>query len=129
VPFQGAGGRLGIVGQPVWTIHAADLQGLPVPADLYRFRVDDSIFGDVGPGIDFSGDCRGLELSFPSVIASSGFAFAEVFVASGSPMLAMMTSLCIGGFAGWINGLVVVVWPGVQIRPVAPWPHKDGEAT
>jgi simple sugar transport system permease protein len=49
-----------------------------------------------------------LDLSFPSVMAISGLAFAEVFRASGSPLLAMVTALGIGGFAGWINGLLVV---------------------
>ncbi len=49
-----------------------------------------------------------LDLSFPSVMAISGLAFAEVFRASGSPPLAMITALGIGGLAGWINGLLVV---------------------
>ncbi|MGD8847062.1 MAG: ABC transporter permease [Desulfobacteraceae bacterium] len=49
-----------------------------------------------------------LDLSFPSVMAISGLAFADTFLYTQNPFLAMMAALLVGGFAGWINGLLVV---------------------
>lgn len=49
-----------------------------------------------------------LDLSFPSVMAIAGLAFADIFLASGSPLLAMAAALGIGALAGLINGLLVV---------------------
>lgn len=49
-----------------------------------------------------------LDLSFPSVMAIAGLAFADIFRASGSPLLAMAAALGIGALAGLINGLLVV---------------------
>lgn len=49
-----------------------------------------------------------LDLSFPSVMAIAGLVFADIFLASGSPLLAMAAALGIGALAGLINGLLVV---------------------
>jgi simple sugar transport system permease protein len=49
-----------------------------------------------------------LDLSFPSVMAISGFAFAEIFLRTNSGALGLLEALAVGGFAGWINGLLVV---------------------
>ncbi|MFV0439566.1 MAG: ABC transporter permease [Desulfopila sp.] len=49
-----------------------------------------------------------LDLSFPAVMAFSGLVFTDIFIATGSPLLAFCGGLLTGGGAGLINGLVVV---------------------
>lgn len=49
-----------------------------------------------------------LDLSFPSVMVISGFAFSAVSEASGSPLLGFVAALATGGFAGFCNGVIVV---------------------
>ncbi len=53
-----------------------------------------------------------IDLSFPSIMAASGFVFASVFIHTGSPVLGVMSGLLTGGMAGYING-IIVVWVGV----------------
>jgi simple sugar transport system permease protein len=48
-----------------------------------------------------------MDLSFPSVMAISGLAFADVFLYTQNPLPAMLAALVVGAFAGWINGLLV----------------------
>lgn len=49
-----------------------------------------------------------LDLSFPSVMAISGYCFAWVVQATGSPMFGLIAALLTGAFAGLCNGLIVV---------------------
>lgn len=49
-----------------------------------------------------------MDLSFPSVMAVSGFTFAELFLATGSAGLAFIAALAVGAAAGLLNGLLVV---------------------
>jgi simple sugar transport system permease protein len=49
-----------------------------------------------------------LDLSFPAVMAVSGFCFASISQATGSPLLGMLGALSTGAFAGLCNGLIVV---------------------
>jgi len=49
-----------------------------------------------------------MDLSFPSVMALSGLAFAWVFRTSGSPMLGLGACLATGALTGLLNGLIVV---------------------
>ncbi len=49
-----------------------------------------------------------LDLSFPAVMAVSGFCFASVSEATGSPLLGLIGALATGFFAGLCNGLIVV---------------------
>ncbi len=49
-----------------------------------------------------------LDLSFPSVMAMSGFAFVESYLHTGSPWFGFALALATGGLAGLINGLIVV---------------------
>jgi len=49
-----------------------------------------------------------LDLSFPSVMAVSGLAFAATFQATGSPLLGLAACLATGALAGLLNGLIVV---------------------
>jgi simple sugar transport system permease protein len=49
-----------------------------------------------------------LDLSFPSVMAISGFAFAECFLRTGNPWFGFVLALVTGGLAGLLNGVIVV---------------------
>ena len=49
-----------------------------------------------------------LDLSFPSVMAIAGLTFADIFLGTHNPLLGLIAALCVGGLAGWINGLLVV---------------------
>ncbi len=49
-----------------------------------------------------------LDLSFPAVMAFSGFCFSSVSQATGSPLLGLIAALFAGSFAGLCNGLLVV---------------------
>lgn len=48
-----------------------------------------------------------IDLSFPSVMAISGFAFAVVFNSTGNVILALMCSFAMGAVAGLLNGILV----------------------
>lgn len=49
-----------------------------------------------------------LDLSFPSVMAVSGLAFAATFQGTGSPLLGLAACLATGALAGLLNGIIVV---------------------
>jgi simple sugar transport system permease protein len=49
-----------------------------------------------------------MDLSFPSVMAISGFIFSEIFLTTNNPFLGIASALLVGGIAGLINGLIVV---------------------
>lgn len=49
-----------------------------------------------------------LDLSFPSVMAVSGLAFAAIFQTTGSPLLGLAACLTTGAAAGFLNGVIVV---------------------
>ena len=49
-----------------------------------------------------------IDLSFPSVMAASGFAFAKVYTVTSSPGLALVAAIATGAFAGGVNGVLVV---------------------
>lgn len=49
-----------------------------------------------------------LDLSFPAIMAISGFCFGSISHTTGSPLLGMLGALAIGAFAGLCNGFIVV---------------------
>lgn len=53
-----------------------------------------------------------IDLSFPSIMAVSGFVFSSVFLSTDSIWLALIPALSAGAMAGFING-IIVVWIGV----------------
>jgi len=52
-----------------------------------------------------SGD---MDLSFPSVMAISGFTFSSLFLSTGNGLIALVLALFVGMIAGIVNGLIVV---------------------
>ncbi|GAH60717.1 unnamed protein product, partial [marine sediment metagenome] len=48
-----------------------------------------------------------IDLSFPSVMAVSGFIFTTAFFATGSAVLALVVALIMGLAAGFLNGVLV----------------------
>src|SRR3546814_2197150 len=59
-----------------------------------------------------------MDLSFPSVLGFSSWAFSSVFFATGSVLAALVVCLAIGLAAGLLNGVLVTV-VGIP-SPVAP---------
>ncbi|MCF4151279.1 ABC transporter permease [Dethiosulfovibrio sp. F2B] len=49
-----------------------------------------------------------MDLSFPSIAAAASYFFAEIFVRTGSLLLAFLGAMVSGVFMGWINAIVVV---------------------
>jgi len=49
-----------------------------------------------------------IDLSFPSVMATCGFAHASIYMATGSPALGLLAAMVTGAVAGALNGLLVV---------------------
>lgn len=49
-----------------------------------------------------------LDLSFPAVMAISGFCFSWVSQTTSSPLLGLLSALLTGAFAGFCNGLIIV---------------------
>ncbi|MFT5699784.1 MAG: simple sugar transport system permease protein [Desulforhopalus sp.] len=49
-----------------------------------------------------------IDLSFPSVMAASGFAFAKTYAFTSSPGLGLVAALATGALAGALNGVLVV---------------------
>lgn len=59
-------------------------------------------------GLTFCVAAGEMDLSFPSVMAISGLAFASVFTACGSAALGVAAALATGVLAGLLNGFLVV---------------------
>ena len=59
-------------------------------------------------GLTFCVVAGEMDLSFPSVMAISGLAFAQVFQATASPGLGLAAALATGAGAGALNGFLVV---------------------
>ena len=49
-----------------------------------------------------------MDLSFPAVMAASGFAFSKVFVMTGSPAAGIFAAVAVGALAGGLNSVLVV---------------------
>jgi simple sugar transport system permease protein len=49
-----------------------------------------------------------IDLSFPSVMAASGFTFAKTYALTTSPELGLVAALATGALAGALNGVLVV---------------------
>ena len=64
--------------------------------------------GILALGLTFLVIAGELDLSFPALMAISGFAFAETFLATTSPWLGFAAALAVGGVGGLLNGLIVV---------------------
>lgn len=49
-----------------------------------------------------------IDLSFPSIVGMSSYAFASIVVSGGSPFLGLLAALLIGAILGLVNGFLVV---------------------
>lgn len=89
---------------------------LTAPRVFLGYRIYMSFFETVPPvlvcalGLTFVITAGEIDLSFPAVVAFSGFVFAWMFKnvdASWAPWLGMILALAGGAFIGYINGLLV----------------------
>ncbi len=76
--------------------------------DIYRaFMSTMPFFGVMALALTFVVSLGEIDLSFPSVLGFSSWAFGTVFAASGSFELAFLVCLLLGLLAGLVNGLLV----------------------
>ena len=61
----------------------------------------------LGIGLTFIITAGEIDLSFPAVVALSGFVFTWCFKYLHSPWLGFLFALASGGVVGWLNGLLV----------------------
>lgn len=89
---------------------------LTAPRVFSAFPIYGSFLSTVPPvlvcalGLTFVITAGEIDLSFPAVVAFSGFVFAWVFKNVNSPLapwLGIILALSAGGFVGYINGLLV----------------------
>ena len=64
--------------------------------------------GILALGLTFLVIAGELDMSFPSLMALSGFIFAETYLKTMSPWLGFVAALSAGALGGLINGLIVV---------------------
>lgn len=77
---------------------------------IYRsFLSTVPFIGIMALGLTFVLAMGEIDLSFPSVMAISGFVFASSFNATGNVFIALFFSLLIGSGVGLLNGLLVTI--------------------
>jgi len=83
------------------------------PSVFTRYRIYMSFFQTVPPmlvlgiGLTFVITAGEIDLSFPAVVALSGFVFTWVFKTLHAPWLGFLLALASGALVGYINGLLV----------------------
>jgi simple sugar transport system permease protein len=108
--------------------HLGKIEGLPIatvlvvlyavfigtaPQVFTGYRIYMSFLQTVPPqlvlalGLTFVITAGEIDLSFPAVVAFSGFIFAWVFKNFGNPWLGIVLALAAGALVGYINGLMV----------------------
>jgi simple sugar transport system permease protein len=108
--------RLGRVeGLPVATVLALLYVGfiLAAPSVFTGYRIYMSFFQTVPPmlvlaiGLTFVITAGEIDLSFPAVVALSGFVFTWCFQTLGVAWPGFLLALCAGALVGWVNGFLV----------------------
>jgi simple sugar transport system permease protein len=77
------------------------------PTIYLAFLATIPFVGIMGLGLTFVLVSGEIDLSFPSVMAFSGYVFAIVFSATGSIFLGILSGLASGAVIGMLNGLLV----------------------
>jgi len=86
---------------------------LTAPTVFTGYRIYMSFFQTVPPllvlaiGLTFIITAGEIDLSFPAVVALSGFVFTWCFRAFNSPLIGLVLALAAGALVGYINGLLV----------------------
>jgi simple sugar transport system permease protein len=83
------------------------------PAVFTKYRIYMSFFQTVPPmlvlgvGLTFIITAGEMDMSFPAVVALSGFVFTWVFKTFNAPWIGFLLALVSGALVGYINGLLV----------------------
>jgi len=113
------GSRLGVLGKveglPIAVVLAVlyVVFMLTAPSVFLGYRIYMSFFQTVPPmlvlgiGLTFIITAGEIDLSFPAVVALSGFVFTWCFQNLHSPWIGFLAALASGGLVGYINGLLV----------------------
>lgn len=86
---------------------------LAAPAVFTGYRIYMSFFQTVPPmlvlavGLTFVITAGEIDLSFPAVVALSGFVFTWAFETFGMGWLGVLLALLAGALVGWVNGMLV----------------------
>jgi simple sugar transport system permease protein len=86
---------------------------LTAPRVFTGYRIYMSFFQTVPPmlvlalGLTFIITAGEIDLSFPAVVALSGFVFTWVFKNFHAPWIGFLLALCSGALVGYLNGLLV----------------------
>lgn len=117
--MKGIGSRFGVLarveGLPIAVVLAM-LYGvfmLTAPSVFLGYRIYMSFFQTVPPllvlgiGLTFVITAGEIDLSFPAVVALSGFVFTWWFKNFQAPLIGFVLALAAGGLVGYINGLLV----------------------
>jgi simple sugar transport system permease protein len=104
-----------VEGLPVATVLAV-LYGafmIAAPEVFTGYRIYMSFFQTVPPmlvlavGLTFVITAGEIDLSFPAVVALSGFVFTWCFQTFDAPWIGLVLALAAGALVGWVNGILV----------------------
>lgn len=76
--------------------------------NIYRsFMISIPFFGIMAMSMTFIVTLGEIDLSFPSICGIAGWGFSQVYISTGSFLLALAVCLAMGAVAGLINGLLI----------------------
>jgi len=88
---------------------------ITAPATFLKYRIYQSFMSTVpvplilGLGLTLVVAAGEIDLSFPSIIAFSGFIYAALYKITGQTWIPLIAALAGGAVAGFVNGLLVAV--------------------
>jgi simple sugar transport system permease protein len=88
---------------------------ITAPATFLKFRIYQSFMSTVPPpmllalGFTLVVATGEIDLSFPAVIAFSGFVFAALFKITGQTLMPLIVALLSGAMIGFVNGILIAV--------------------
>jgi simple sugar transport system permease protein len=118
IKIKGASRGFGrIEGLPIIAVYIviAALFMITAPGTFLKYRIYQSFMSTVpvplvlGLGLTLVVTAGEIDLSFPSIIAFSGFVFAGLYKTTGQTLMPLLAALAAGAFIGFTNGLLVAV--------------------
>jgi simple sugar transport system permease protein len=88
---------------------------ISAPGTFLRYRIYQSFMSTVpiplilGLGLTLVVAAGEIDLSFPSIVAFSGFVFAALYKITGQTLMPLIVALASGALVGLVNGLLVAV--------------------
>jgi len=112
-----ATGLARIEGLPIIAVYVviAVLFMITAPGTFLKYRIYQSFMSTVpvplilGLGLTLVVSAGEIDLSFPSIIAFSGFVFAGLYKTTGQTLMPFVAAVAAGAFVGFTNGVLVAV--------------------